>query len=126
MPFREDTDFGVVLVIATTIRTSQWSAGASGSANESTPSARSPRCHSTKPPKIERAAEPEPRRASAESYAASSVQPAARLAASASAANDAAEAARPIQRRTELRLTNADAFRRRIVARSRPRKPDNP
>src|SRR5207244_3225220 len=60
MPFREDTDFGVVLVIATTIRTSQWSAGASGSANESTPSARSPRCHSTKPPKIERAAEHEP------------------------------------------------------------------
>src|SRR5207253_10524549 len=96
MPFREDTDFGVVLVIATTIRTSQWSAGASGSANESTPSARSPRCHATKPAKIERAAEPKPRRASAESSVASSVQPAARLAARPIEANAAADDARPL------------------------------
>src|SRR5881409_2949234 len=85
MPSREETAFGAVLVMATIVRRSQWSTGASGSANESTPSARSPRCHSTKPPKIERAADPEPRLASAESPDGSSARPAARLAASASA-----------------------------------------
>src|SRR5439155_1649616 len=78
--------------------------GASGSATESRPSGRSPRRHSTKPPKIERAAEPEPRRASAESAGGSSTIPAARLAASASAAKAAAEDARPTPRGTVLRV----------------------
>src|SRR2546427_705278 len=67
MRARAEPAFGALDVPATPPRTSQKSGGASGSATESRPSGRSPRRHSTKPPKIERAAEPEPRRASAES-----------------------------------------------------------
>ena len=56
---------------------------------------RAPRAISTKPPKIERAAEPEPRRASSDSSAGDSASPAARVAARASAANPDADDARP-------------------------------
>ena len=71
--------------------------GPSGSARAtaSLPSGRSPRAISTKPPKIERAAEPEPTRASADSSDGDSVRPAARVAATASAANPDADDARP-------------------------------
>src|SRR2546427_13099362 len=67
MPAREETSFAWLVVTATTTRMSQPSVVAREAATESRPSGRSPRRHSTKPPKIERAAEPEPRRASAES-----------------------------------------------------------
>src|SRR5207247_1105798 len=112
MPARDETAFGALDVTATTTRTSQKSGGASGSATESRPSGRSPRRHSTKPPKIERAAEPEPRRASAESAGGSSTIPAARLAASASAAKAAAEDARPTPRGTVLRVVTSARSRR--------------
>src|SRR5438046_9996564 len=104
MPARDETAFGALEATATPPRTSQNPGGASGSATESHPSARSPRRHSTKPPKIDRAAEPEPRRASAESAGGSSASPAARLAASASAAKAAAEERSPPQRGAELRV----------------------
>src|SRR5579875_168473 len=112
MPSRDDTGFACVLVTATTTRTSHASSASTGSATESLPSGRSPRRHSTKPPKTERAAEPEPRRARAESAAGSSARPAARLAASASAAKAEAEDASPAPRGTVLRVTTR--------ARSRP------
>src|SRR5262249_796970 len=94
-----------MLTSATTTRRSQSAGASSGSAIESEPSGCSPRCHSTKPPKIERAAEPEPRRASAESAGGSSRRPAARLPARASAANAAADDASPAPRGTRLRVT---------------------
>ena len=56
---------GPSAVIATTRRTSQASAGKSACAQASLPSASSPAAISTKPPKIERAADPEPWRAKA-------------------------------------------------------------
>ena len=54
-----------------------------------------PACMRTKPPKIERAAEPEPRRASSDSSRGGSSRPAARVAATASAAKPDADEARP-------------------------------
>src|SRR5207244_3881038 len=100
MPAREETAFGALVVTAITTRMSQPSVAARDEAMESRPSFRSPRRHSTKPPKIERAAEPEPRRASAESAGGSSRSPAARLPARARAAKAAADDARPIPRGT--------------------------
>src|SRR5438876_8194286 len=122
MPARDETAFGALDVTATTTRTSQKSGGASGSATESRPSGRSPRRHAPRPPKIERAAEPEPRRASAESAGGSSTIPAARLAASASAAKAAAEDARPTPRGTVLRVVTSARSRRPASARTRSRK----
>src|SRR5437773_409093 len=116
------TAFGALEVTATTTRRAQKAGGAGGSATESRPSARSPRRHSTNPPKIERAAEPEPRRASAESAGGSSAIPAARLAASASAAKAAAEDARPTPRGTVLRVVTSARSRRPASARTRSRK----
>ena len=77
----EPIAFGPDAVIATTRRTSQPSLRLLGRycgracATASLPSARSPRAISTKPPKIERAAEPEPTRASADSSGGDSVRP---------------------------------------------------
>src|SRR5262245_18109203 len=105
MPSRDETALGPLCVMATTTRTSQSSGSSNGSAIESLPSGRSPRCHSTNPPKIERAADPDPRRARADSAGDSSRSPAARVDATASAANAAADEARPAPRGTQLRVT---------------------
>ncbi len=77
------------------MRRSQSAGARSGSAIESRPSARSPRRHSTKPPNTERAADPDPLRARADSAGGSRRRPAARLVASASAAKAAADDASP-------------------------------
>src|SRR5262245_37956794 len=122
MPSRDDTAFAPLCVMATTTRSSQSPAARSGSAIESLPSARSPRCHSTNPPKIERAAEPEPRRASAERAGASSRSPAARLPARASAAKAAADDASPAPRGTWLRVVTRAASLRPASSRTMSRK----
>ncbi len=102
MALVEPSAFSPAAVIATTRRRSQGgvavgpsSRSPSGEATASRPSARSPRAISTKPPKIERAAEPEPRRASSDSSLGGSSSPAARDAASASAAKPDADDASP-------------------------------
>src|SRR5205809_7229922 len=104
MPARDETAFGALEVTATTTRRSQKSGGASGSATESRPSARSPRRHTTNPPKIDRSAEPDPRPASAENAGRPSTNPAAPRAASASATTAAADDDRPTPRRTDVRV----------------------
>src|SRR3954470_20811126 len=91
----EPIAFGPCAVTAITRRTGQSSAPGIGCATASRPSLRSPRAISTKPPKIDRATDPEPGRASPETSAGDTASPAACDAATASAANPDAEEAKP-------------------------------
>ncbi len=88
----------------------QWRRGYRGTATQSDPSALRPARHSTKPPKTDRLALPEPSRASCESSGGLKRRPAARDAAPASAANPLALLASP--------LAVGKLFRLRISARS--------
>ncbi len=115
----EPRAFSPAAVMATTSRRSQPPPASSGCAAASLPSARAPRAISTKPPKIERAAEPEPRRASTDSSAGASASPAAPVAASASAANPDADDASPDAVGTLLSVTTV--ARAAIPARARTR-----
>src|SRR6187401_2548338 len=95
MAEREETSLADSVVIAARSRRSQCSGGWRGCAKESAPSGSEPAFISTKPPKIERAAEPDPRRASRLSSVGVSFSPAAWVAARASAAKAEADEARP-------------------------------
>src|SRR6185437_13784324 len=95
MPARESVAFFLWLVIATTTLSGHAAGSSNGFANASSPSPRVPAAISTKPPKIERAAEPEPRRARSDNSRASIPSPSARSTATASAAKPDAEDANP-------------------------------
>src|ERR1039457_6257602 len=110
-------------VMATQSRTSHAASSSNLCATASEPPASTPADISTKPPKIERAADPEPRRASAESSAGDNLKPAAREAARARAAKPAADEARPAAVGTLLRVATSAGMRMPARARTRSRKP---
>src|SRR6186713_1575511 len=87
MPSVEPTAFLASDTMATTIATSQWSTGATGTPMLSVPSARWPIVHSTNPPHRLRHAEPDPWRARADRRVLSRSCPAAAAVARANAAN---------------------------------------
>src|SRR5688572_25375639 len=95
MPSVEPTAFLASDTMATTMATSQWSTGATGTPMLSVPSARSPMVHSTNPPHRLRHADPEPGRARADRRALSRLWPAAAAVARARAANADDDDARP-------------------------------
>ncbi len=95
MPLREPTSFSPLAVIAIATSSGHSAAPSSGSAKLSAPSGARPACISTKPPNSDRAAEPEPRRASTLSSRGGSFRSRAPAAAITSAAKPDAEDARP-------------------------------
>ena len=119
MPAVDETRFASREVIATTTDSGQSAASRIGSANASLPSGAVPACSSTKPPKIERAADPEPRRARIDSSLAVASTPAAAQAATARAANPEADDARPAP--VGKLLVEVTVAAERMPARSRTR-----
>src|SRR5690606_30780031 len=105
MPSPEPTSFSPRAAIATTTSSGHSLAARIGSAKLSLPSGALPACISTKPPKIERAAEPEPRLARRLNSVGESVRPSAAAPAPTSAANPDAEDASPAPVGKLLRLT---------------------
>ena len=106
-------------VMAITTRNGQSGASSSGSAMASLPSSRCPRCIRTKPPNIERAAEPEPRRASSLSVALSNCVCSAASAAHTRAAKPDADEASPAAVGKSLSLSTLAAPPRPARARMR-------
>src|SRR6185436_6355990 len=104
MPLREPISFSPLAVTAMTTSSGHASLSSSGSAKLSLPSGDDPACISTNPPKIERAADPEPWRATMLRSRALSVRPNAASAARTSAAYPDAEDASPAAVGKLLRL----------------------
>src|SRR5262245_26453924 len=105
MPLREPISFSPFAVTAMTTSSGHSLLSSSGSAKLSLPSAAVPACISTKPPKIERAADPDPWRATMLRSRGESARPNAASAARTSAANPDAEDASPAPVGKLLRLT---------------------
>ena len=104
MPLREPISFSPFAVTAITTSSGQSALASSGSAKLSLPSAAVPACISTKPPKIERAAEPDPCRATMLRSRGDNVSPNAASPARTSAANPDADDASPAPVGKLLRL----------------------
>src|SRR5262245_6967185 len=119
MPLREPTSFSPLAVTAMTTSSGHSPLCSSGSAKLSLPSRAEPACISTKPPKIERAADPEPCRATMLRSRGPSVRPSAASAARTSAAKPDAEDASPAPVGKLLRLVTRTRVSTWALLRSR-------
>src|SRR5262245_12516849 len=119
MPLREPISFSPFAVTAMTTSSGHSLPSSNGSAKLSLPSAAVPACISTNPPKIERAADPEPCRATMLRSRGLRVTPSAVSAARTSAANPDAEDASPAPVGKLLRLTTRTRVSTPALCRSR-------